>query len=179
MAVIHRGRRSERVVKGRNRVEHLDFGLREDSVQRREIGSCFAHGNRRDLEPQTADRCECVVVGRLFECDDVARLREEPQPERNSLARSVAEHDAVCVDVDSVSLESLGQCFAQAEMALRVAIEQQFRPGSLQHAIEGPAKFIGGIEGFVGNQRVHGHGICRTPKSRSRALEVEQALCQG
>jgi len=125
------------------------------------------------------DRCDRVVVCRLFECDGVARLCEEPQPERNPLTRSVTEHDAVCVDADSVSLESLGQGFAQAEMALRAAVEQQFRAGSLQHAIQDPAKLIGGIEALVWNERVHRHGIRRAPKSRSRVFEVEQTLCQG
>jgi len=80
-AVIDRSRRAEWVVEGRNRVEDLDFGARENPVECVEVESGLSHGDGRNLESKTVGRCEHVVVRRLFDRDGVARLREQPQAE--------------------------------------------------------------------------------------------------
>jgi len=90
----------------------------------------------------------------------------------------VAEQDAIGAGVDPLLLESLGEGFAQSEMSLWAAIEQQLRPVLLQDAIQDPAKFIGGVEALIGNDGVHRHRVCRAAKLRPGALEAEQALRQ-
>ena len=166
--------RSHRVVKSWNRVESLDLGTRQQSIERIEVGSVRIHRHFRRAHSKTHQGAEHVVVSRGFDRNCVPLRREQPNRESDPLARTMTQYDLACGDGNIRFAQSLRDRIAQAQMTLGVAVQKQFRPTPVQHMFETAPKFFDRIERGFGHQRVQRYRVVDRRVSGAPRVEVQQ-----